>query len=277
MQPAPIRIILKADGEEYICKYLPTGWRDQSASWIFDYKVFGYNLKYSTEKLRFIKEDADFIRRQIDLYGISAEIDFTVQHRQEDWTYADSFTGQVDMSDGYINDRDFVEVAVIEGGLKRAYSQNQKTNYELPLDDADAVDIEVPEGIQLYESVKYIKEGTGNVNEEKVYERLVITNSFVVSRHLMFQNQYYESQVLYPFLVAKGKEAADPAYTYPMKMYLDFTIKKTSNFTYNPVTFMITKVLHGNSANNYIAVAYYTITPAYLNNDRILFSIDFNK
>jgi hypothetical protein len=165
MQPQPVRIVLHAYSEEYICKYLPTGWRDQSASWIFDYKIFGLNLKYSTDKLRFIKEDADFIRRQIDAHGISAEIDFTVQHRQNDWTYADSFSGQVNLSAGYVNDRDFVEVDVYEGGLKRAYSKNQKTNYELRLDDADTVDIEVPEGMRLFENVNYQK----NVGDNSVY------------------------------------------------------------------------------------------------------------
>jgi hypothetical protein len=154
-QPAPIRIILSAYGEPHTCKYLPTGWRDHSSSWIFDYKTFGFDRKYSTEKLRFIKEDADFIRRQIDLHGISAEIDFKVEHRQNDWTYAESFTGGVDLSAGYINDRDFVEVGVTEGGFKRSYAANQRTNYELPLNDADAVDIEVPEGMGLYEIVKY--------------------------------------------------------------------------------------------------------------------------
>ena len=192
-QPAPIRIILKADGEEYICKYLPTGWRDHSASWIFDYKTFGYNLKYSTEKLRFIKEDADFIRRQIDAYGISAEIDFTVQHRQENWTYADSFTGQVDLSAGYINDRDFVEVDVYEGGLKKAYAANQKTNYELPLSDADAVDIEVPEGIRLYENAKFEIIGSpsaGNLGQLKAFVRIGVRldneNSKIITAGLQF-------------------------------------------------------------------------------------------
>jgi hypothetical protein len=153
MQPDPIRIILRAGSEEHTCKYLPTGWHDYSSSWIFDHATFGFSLKYSTEQLRFIKEDADFIRRQIDLYGVSAEIDFTVQRRQENWTYADSFSGQVNLSTGYINDRDFIEVDVYEGGFKRAYSQFQKTNYELPLAAADT--ITVPEGMNIYEQAVF--------------------------------------------------------------------------------------------------------------------------
>ncbi|MDR0754491.1 MAG: hypothetical protein LBF04_03795 [Prevotellaceae bacterium] len=153
-QPDAVRVILKCNGEEHICKYMPIGWRDQSASWSFGFDRFGYGIKYTPDSMRLAKGDADFVRRCLDLYGISAAIDVIIQHRQNNWTYKDTWTGQTRLEDGYINEVDFFEIQICEGGLKRAFDKNGKTNFDIPFDE-DAVNIEVTEGMNLYEQVKY--------------------------------------------------------------------------------------------------------------------------
>jgi hypothetical protein len=163
--PPKLRTTLSCGGETHVCRYLPIGWDEQSASWSFDMDTFGYNIKYSTGELRFVKEDADFIRRMYDLYGISALIDIKIERRNNRWTYDVRFTGTIDLVGTYDNERDFVQVNVYEGAMKRAIEKDAKTNFEIPfekqdsngawIDNDDVETIEVPEGMRLYEKIKW--------------------------------------------------------------------------------------------------------------------------
>ncbi|MDR2653173.1 MAG: hypothetical protein LBC68_12840 [Prevotellaceae bacterium] len=161
-QPDPVRVLLKYKGTEYICKYMPVGWRDQSGSWSFSFEKFGYNYKHETKELQFVKEDADFIRQCVDEGGISANIEFTVQLRQNNWTYKDNFHGKLDFATQFINEMNFVQCGVLEAGMKKAITKDGKTNYDMPFDN-DAVDIEVTEGMQLKENVRYSAENTSEL------------------------------------------------------------------------------------------------------------------
>jgi hypothetical protein len=116
--PPLIRLTLHAYDENYTVENIPEGWFDQSASWEMDSDTFGYNMKFSTEKLRFILNDAAFIRKYLSLYGLNAEIDFIAHRRQDNWTYQPYFTGELHFAAGYSNTRDYIEVQVMEGGMK---------------------------------------------------------------------------------------------------------------------------------------------------------------
>jgi hypothetical protein len=219
MQPSLLRFTLTADGESLVLGLPPTGWSEFSSDWKFDREMFGFSVKNNTGSggLRFVTEGADFLRRQLDLHGINAEIDFLVERRLENWTYEVSFSGRVDFAGGYTNERDFFEVKIFEGGLKQAYSQFQKTNYELPLAAPEAVEIMVPKGMQLYNKVSYgsffdairaaqlPNYATSPVHDLKLYFTMN-DGSVVQSNCIIFQSQDEE----HPFMRITRLPSGDP-------------------------------------------------------------------
>jgi len=203
-QPEPMRYILTAYGEQHICKILPDGWHESAYSWQFDVETFGHNVKYSTSGLRFMLEDADFIRKQLDKYAISTIIDLTVQKLNNRWVYEDVFHGQIDFAGNYVNDRDFFEVGVIEGGMKKALEQHKRTNFEIGFDE-EAEEIFVPEGMRLFEQARYMLNEFPSLTPRRVTPggsiwissfRMGLTNdSFVKTANIIFNNQDYDRDI----------------------------------------------------------------------------------
>ncbi|MDR3140946.1 MAG: hypothetical protein LBU37_04370 [Tannerellaceae bacterium] len=154
-QPPLMRFTLQTSEETLELTLPPDGYREFSDEWNFSTNPFGFNEKTNSQKLRFVKEGADFLRRQLDLYGISADVNLIVERRRNNWTYEITFEGRLDFNSPYVNERDFFEIKAFEGGMKQALVEKNKTNFEIPLNDADAVDIEVPEGMKLYENISY--------------------------------------------------------------------------------------------------------------------------
>src|SRR5690606_20833729 len=72
------------------------------------------------------------------------------------WKYRNIFTGEIDYST--FQDRfNEVEVAVMEGGISKMIKAYDKVQYEIPLDDPDAIEVVIP-GIGVVEKAYAISQ-----------------------------------------------------------------------------------------------------------------------
>jgi hypothetical protein len=267
--PDPVRVILRAHNgsnvEEHICKDMPMGWRDMSGNWTFDFKNFGYNFKHALNGLRFVKDDANFIRKYLDLFGISANIDFTVQLRQNNWTFKDSFHGKIDFPKKLINQEAFIEVGVLEGGVKAAMLKDGKTNYDMPFDN-DAVDIEVTEGMMLSEDARYTIDGNFIEKQEPVGNNLIklynilnlnFISGKILSKNIIFQTQD-NSDGFVPFL----KTIPDRIDSYELEINISAIFKFTTFFVSDkyPLHIYLSKRDSGGSIMPYSQIKVFYVT-----------------
>jgi hypothetical protein len=236
-QPPLMRFTLQTSDETLVLNLSPDGYREFSDEWNFSTSPFGFNEKTNSQTLRFVKEGADFLRKQLDLYGISADVNLIVERRKNDWTYETTFEGRLDFNSPYMNERDFFEVKAFEGGMKQALVEKNKTNFEIPLSDTDAVDIEVPEGMDFYESVSYdfpnSKHGVkldipiARGSRGKYFIETELKDAVIKTKNIIFQSQKillnyndeHSSDPESPFLIIKS----DNNRTFQVK--LDFSFK----------------------------------------------------
>src|SRR5690606_35563771 len=65
------------------------------------------------------------------------------------WKYRNIFTGEIDYST-FQDRRNAVEVAVMEGGISKMIKAYEQVQYEIPLDDPEAIEVVIP-GIGVVE------------------------------------------------------------------------------------------------------------------------------
>jgi hypothetical protein len=167
LQEGHCKFILRTAEREIELKLAPMGWSKFSSSWKMANSPFGYDVKYSTSALRFVEEGAVFLRQELDKYGVNAEVEFIVLQQDSRAEYQPSFSARIDFFANYVNERDFFECDVYDAGFKQAYSQYMKTKYEIPIDDT-AEEIQITQGIQLYEQVTSVFEGGTRTNRPAV-------------------------------------------------------------------------------------------------------------
>ncbi|MDR1581661.1 MAG: hypothetical protein LBS55_00100 [Prevotellaceae bacterium] len=256
-QPPLMRFTLQTSDETLVLTLPPDGYREFSDEWNFSTSPFGFNEKTNSQTLRFVKEGADFLRKQLDLYGISADVNLIVERRKNDWTYEITFDGRLDFNSPYLNECDFFEIKAFEGGMKQALVEKNKTSFEIPLNDTDAVDIEVPEGMKLYESVKYVHNesyflpGGASPLLRKIRFDFHLDGGSVKTNELIFNSQNNS-----PFLTTleyKGEEDSIILYanvtlninfsiwgldkSYPIKIYIEEVKSTGTKSQYNLATF----------------------------------------
>ena len=146
-----MRFTLQSNTETLILTNPPIGWRKFSSEYTFDEKTFGYSVKTNAGSggLKFVLEAMDYLKREVDEFGYRADVTFIVEKQNDDYSYDITFIGKLDFIGGFTCERDYFEVGIYEGGLKKVYSEKRGVNYEIPLD----TDVFVPQGIQLIEGV----------------------------------------------------------------------------------------------------------------------------
>ncbi|MDR1198332.1 MAG: hypothetical protein LBK94_04880 [Prevotellaceae bacterium] len=284
-QPDPVRVVLNYNGTEHICKQMPIGWRDQSGSWSFSFDNFGYNYKHETKELQFVKEDADFIRQCIDQSGISANIEFTVQLRQNNWTFKDNFHGKLDFTTEFINERDFVQCGVLEGGVKKSVTKDGKTNYDMPFDN-DAVDIHVTEGMIIKNNVKYeniSSYGMTDITNGDIHLSLGgdIVKSDLYKSHVIFMNKsevnrtpQFSDAWVYTVIRTTENDNAEPL-TFTLKMKLNVTVFAGPFQHLNQVSFRLIKY-DKNYANPQIVKEFYFVDGLDISDEIYEFNVGFD-
>ena len=207
-----MRFTLQSNTETLILTNPPIGWREFSSEYTFDEKTFGYSVKTNAGSggLKFVLEAMDFLKREVDEFGYRADVTFIVEKQNDDYSYDITFIGKLDFIGGFTCERDYFEVGIYEGGLKKVYSEKRGVNYEIPLD----TDIFVPQGIQLIEEVIWnCDKGTlpgnfGVFTDSRVSLAMKVdNNSKIYTNNLIFTSQeatdptapYYTT----PFLTAR--------------------------------------------------------------------------
>jgi hypothetical protein len=159
MQPFKTRYTLtdNLQAETLVLTFHPDGWDDAGVKWVRNEKYFGLFRSFSIP-LRFVKDGAEFIRRAFYTYGVNADVTILIERCDNDWDYVTFYTGKLDFTQ-IKDEKVFVEINCIDGGLSALVKTNESKVYEIFYDEStvgfqrftlDSAYEENLEGLQIY-------------------------------------------------------------------------------------------------------------------------------
>lgn len=153
-QPDDLRYTLVINKVEYILPHSPSGWEESLLNWERSGEYFGMIKSFSVPMV-FVLDGAWLLRKEFYEKGLKAETVIRIDLLDRStWKYRNIFTGEIDYST--FQDRlHEVEVAVMEGGISKMVKAYDKVQYEISLDDPEAIEVIIP-GIGVVEKASAI-------------------------------------------------------------------------------------------------------------------------
>lgn len=225
--------IVSYSGQPKPLPQTPDGWQDITLSWERPIDAHGINNNFSAS-LSFPRNGALIIRDALYKETINAKRQLLIQRLElqitsttYNWFYKYFYRGQLDLINASDN-QDVVKIPVNEGGLSKLVKANEKTVFEFPLSDREAINIRM-DGISFTRQPK-----------------------FVLLDDLEIQNDFYENKVILPLILttdgttllgSKGYKSQDIEAT--VVAVLDYIDTSENWFAYNDSVYPITVILEG--------------------------------
>lgn len=154
IQPDDFQYILTFEGKDYVLPNAPEGWEETLISWARSESYTGL-VRTFTVPLKLLLDGAWLARQEFYKEGIEGKMTIKVNKlNRSTWKYENLFTGDLDFSN-FDDKPEFVEINAMEAGIGSRIKAYEGVKYTLPLDVADAINIQLP-GIKLLESAVLI-------------------------------------------------------------------------------------------------------------------------
>lgn len=145
---------------------LPDGWQDLEVSWERGWVYYGLYTTYSSP-LRFNKGNAKILRHLLFTYGVEASCELVIKKFNPDsgvYDYEDFFAEQIDFST-FSDEKDFVTVAVMEGGFPAKLKARETQDYAIDLWNNPDVEWVMHDGIPLRAKMSWVGATGSDVDE----------------------------------------------------------------------------------------------------------------
>lgn len=149
MQPDDLRFSIVIDEQETVLKNSPSGWEETFIEWVRNSDYYGMSRQVSFPVI-FVLEGARVLREKFYTDGLRSTAQLKVEIlSSKTWNYRNPVFFDIDF--GEFVDREFeVEITLLESGIKEKIKSFESVEYSIPLDDPEAITIEIP-GIGLVE------------------------------------------------------------------------------------------------------------------------------
>lgn len=146
IQPKQFRYtLIVAEGTQttdYVLPNAPIGWEESLIKWARSPEYYGM-IRSFTVPLKFVLDGAWILRTQFYNHGLSSSVKIKIEEVDlSTWAYSLVFEGEIDFST-FSDGIDQVTATIMEGGLSAMIKSYENVKYTIPLDVADAIDLEI--------------------------------------------------------------------------------------------------------------------------------------
>lgn len=233
-----------------LLRYAPDGWKSSKFELKRSEMYWGLTRVISFNELVFRKDARDFIRDVYESQGINALITFTVQRLSDAGSYADYFTGKLDLSTYKISETG-VTCQVIDTSFaeKVRNRENTKVNlrerisiegFEIPAFDSEEPTVELPAYVIYQRAVWGRRANMDTVLQNHYVPLWITTNEFneaqsqdcdtvISDGNAMFENSEADRSLNLQGHISGGVylDAVQPHSTFTIKLYVDGVVEET--------------------------------------------------
>jgi len=152
--------IVTTTGTPYAIPTLPIGWKDTQIRWVRNVKYHGISRTLSTP-YQFVREAAEILRKVKYTEGGEGRCTMVIMMRNEDWTYSQLYSGEIDFStskDGVV----VFKANILDNSIESKIKANENTPYEIPVNDTTGT-ITLT-GLMLESKANFITIAGSNIN-----------------------------------------------------------------------------------------------------------------
>lgn len=154
IQPKQFRYTLTVGATSYVLPNAPIGWEEGILRWSRSEFYYGM-IRSFTVPLKFVLDGAWILRTQFYTKGLKAQTSLLIEELvPETWAYQTVFFGDMDYST-FQDSLNEVGCVVMEGGITAQIKAYEGIQYTIPLDVAEAIDVELTP-LKLNENAQFI-------------------------------------------------------------------------------------------------------------------------
>lgn len=121
-------------GQQPNLRFSPMGWEDLRIGYKRDANLHGIFRSITTD-FEFVEDGSQILRHIMRTMGVGARARFIIEQRQENWTYATLFDGELDFAK-YRNSSNSVSIMAKEGGRVSKFYENKDVPFEISMGGA---------------------------------------------------------------------------------------------------------------------------------------------
>jgi hypothetical protein len=153
-QPKQFRYTLVTDSDTYVLPNAPIGWEENIIRWSRSEFYYGMIRSFSVP-LQFVLDGAWILRTGFYTFGLRSYAQLQIEELNlSTWAYEVIYTGEIDFST-FSDKLTDVTVTAMEGGISAKIKAYENVKYTIPIDVADAIDIELTP-LKLRENATFI-------------------------------------------------------------------------------------------------------------------------
>lgn len=216
LQPKKFKYSLFINGQTYVLPNAPIGWEENIIKWSRSQTYFGM-IRTFTVPLEFVLDGAWLLRAEFYTKGLNGSALLYIDELNPGtWQYLNKYTGEIDFST-FNDELNQVTVTVMEGDISARIKAYEDIKYTIPLDIAEAVDVEITP-LKLNESAQFINLATdGRFNRAVLGLDLIVNEVQAVGEPSSVSVEFLSTLVL-------SESAWDGRFFYKAKIDTDLTL-----------------------------------------------------
>lgn len=153
-QPKQFRYTLVTDSDTYVLPNAPIGWEENIIRWSRSEFYYGMIRSFSVP-LQFVLDGAWILRTGFYTFGLRSYAQLQIEELNlSTWAYEVIYIGEIDFST-FSDKLTDVTVTAMEGGISAKIKAYENVKYTIPIDVAEAIDIELTP-LKLRENATFI-------------------------------------------------------------------------------------------------------------------------